>query len=135
MPSLTREQFEKWNSKAKNGFQFDVQEYVCWGNKSLVRHENLSDGKIAEFKIWFEDEYEVKNYDKGGTWNVLTGKHIPTLVMNILHPSSTEGVYRVQSFGKGVKLYDAVPRTNYSMLCKLSQDVDVDSYLKNMRTA
>ena len=132
MPNITREQFSKWNSKATNGFSFDVKEYVVWGNKSLIRDEKLDDGKIAEFRIGYSDEYVTKTNDWGCKWNVKTGKKIPHLDINILHPSSTDGIYRVQSYKRGIVLGDTESKSNYGVLCKLAESVNVDDYLKEM---
>jgi hypothetical protein len=135
MPSITREQFNKWNAKATNGFQFDVKEYVCWGDKALIRHENLSDGKIGEFRVWYRDEYKTNTNEWGCKWSTPTGNHIPMLEMNILYPSSTEGIYRVISFGNGITLGDVQPKCNYNVLCKLAEGIDVNKYVKEMLCA
>lgn len=132
MPSITKEQFDKWNSKATNGFKFDVKEYVCWGDKALVRHESLVGGKIAEFKIRYYEEFKSKTNEWGCTYNVTTGGHIPTLEVNVLVPCETPGIYRVLTFEKGKSLGDALPKMKYDVLCKLANDVNVESYIKKM---
>ena len=37
MPSVTREQVNKWNAKLQNGFRFDIQRYVVWGEKQIKK--------------------------------------------------------------------------------------------------
>ena len=133
MPSITREQFNKWNSKATNGFQFDVKEYVCWGNKGLIRHENLSDGKIGEFRIGYRNEYVTKTNEWGCSWNVETGNKIPCLDVNILHPGSVEGIYRVEFFKSNIPIGDVQSKSNYNVLCKLASTVDVEKYLTDIK--
>ena len=44
MPSVTREQVNKWNAKLQNGFRFDIQRYVVWGeNQEVYRAGGWSD--------------------------------------------------------------------------------------------
>lgn len=129
MPSITKEQFNKWNSKATNGFSFDVKEYVCWGNKALIREEQLPEGKICEFKIGYSDEFVTKTNDWGCKWNVKTGRKIPILDINILHPGSVKGIYRVQSIKQDIQLGEPQPKNNYSTLCKLANTVNVEKFM------
>lgn len=133
MPSITREQFNKWNSKATNGFSFDIKEYVGWGNKALIREEKLPGGKICEFKISYWDEYTTKTNDWGCSWNVATGKKIPCLSVNILHPGSVEGIYRVQHYISNEPIGEVQDKNNYNVLCKLASTVDVEKYLTDIR--
>lgn len=44
MPSVTREQVNKWNAKLQNGFRFDIQRYVVWGEKQIKKSIELADG-------------------------------------------------------------------------------------------
>ena len=45
MPSVTREQVNKWNAKLQNGFRFDIQRYVVWGEKQIKKSIELADGR------------------------------------------------------------------------------------------
>ena len=134
MPSITKEQFDKWNAKATNGFSFDLKQYVVWGEKTLIKHVNLLEGKIAEFRIWYRNEFKRVTNQWGCSYNVETGGKIPTLEVNILIPSGTEGVYRVHSFKSNIVLGDVEKKNNYNVLCKLANNVNVDEYIEEMKS-
>ena len=55
MPSVTREQVNKWNAKLQNGFRFDIQRYVVWGEKQIQKSIELADGRILTAEIHFRD--------------------------------------------------------------------------------
>lgn len=135
MPSITREQYDRWNAKATNGFSFDIKHYVCWGEKSLIKHIDLDGGKIAEFRISYMDEYKKETNKWGCSWRVPTGNKVPVLDVNVLHPSHTEGVYVVQHFKHDITLGDVEKKNNYGVLCKLAENVNVDEYINAMACA
>ena len=60
MAKLTREQYNKWNAQAKNGFQLDLQYYLIWSEKTLIKDVQQEDGSIIRFKLWYMPEYETK---------------------------------------------------------------------------
>lgn len=41
MAKLTREQYNKWNSQAKNGFQLDLQYFLTWNEKTLGIYQKV----------------------------------------------------------------------------------------------
>ena len=60
MARLTREQYNKWDAQAKNGFHFDLHYYVTWSEKTLIKNIKQDDGCIIQFKLWYMPEYETK---------------------------------------------------------------------------
>lgn len=70
MAKITREQYNKWNAQAQNGFRLDLQYYVVWGEKTLVKSIKQTDGTIIQFKLWYIPEYKTKVNEWGCKWNV-----------------------------------------------------------------
>ena len=62
MPSVTREQVNKWNAKLQNGFRFDIQRYVVWGEKQIKKSIELADGRILTAEIHFRDARDGYKY-------------------------------------------------------------------------
>ena len=62
MPSVTREQVNKWNAKLQNGFLFDIQRYVVWGEKQIVKSIKLEDGRSLVATLFFRDAREGFKY-------------------------------------------------------------------------
>ena len=37
MARITREQLNRWNGQAKNGFHLDMEYFLNWGEKTLIK--------------------------------------------------------------------------------------------------
>ena len=58
MAKITREQYNKWNEQAKNGFQFDFQYYVVWSEKTLTKKVKMDNGDWYWFDLTWDDTPE-----------------------------------------------------------------------------
>ena len=120
MAKLTKEQYEKWSNQAANGFVFDAYKYAMYGDKGLVKKIKLEDGSILEHEIIYMDEMERVTNCWNVSYNVHTGKFVPTLFTNIWVPGRTEGVY-VMTKTKNKTLGEPEDKKKYSVLCELSK--------------
>lgn len=127
MAKITREQYNKWNAQAQNGFRLDLQYYVGWGEKTLIKSIKQTDGTIIQFKLWYIPEYETKVNEWGCKWNVKTGKQIPMMRIERLVPGHTEGVYSVHTAKDDMPMGEPEKTMKYSTLCKISGMVDTDA--------
>lgn len=129
MAKITREQFNKWNAQAKNGFQFDLEHFLTWNEKTLTKRIKMENGDIIEFKVEFEKEFETKTNTYGCHWNVETGRYIPMLYITHWKPS-TSGCYHSSGREKSEALGNPENSKKYNVLCKLSEMVNTDEYMK-----
>lgn len=129
MAKITREQFNKWNSQAKNGFQLDLQHYLVWNEKILTKKIKMENGDIIEFRIEYHKEFETKTNEWGCKWNEETGRYIPMLCITRWKPS-TSGCYCSGGWAKTEILGSPETSKKYNVLCKLSETVDIDKYMK-----
>ena len=132
MARLTREQYQKWNGQAQNGFTFDIQEYIGWNEKALTKSIKQPDGTIIQFKIEYYPEYERKTNQWGCHWNVETGRQIPMMRIDRLVPGSTEGIYIVHTVKEKITMGEPENTKKYSTLCRISGTVNTDEYLKEI---
>lgn len=87
MAKLTREQYNKFNEKCKNGFILDLKHFAVWGEKRCIKTVKLSgDSNLYDVIIDFYDVTE--NFSKIGS-NV-------EISIEKLIPASVEGIYRVE---------------------------------------
>lgn len=124
MPSITREQYRKWNAKALGGFAFDYRDYVIWGTKTLRRIVGLDNGDKLEIRLLFQPESITKRNEYGIRYTLETGRHIPTMHVSRWQPGNTEDVWTSHGLGKYITLGEAVPKKQYELLCKLSGTVE-----------
>lgn len=131
MPSITREQAQKWDAQAQGGFRFDVRNYAIWGEKELRKTVEIAEGRVVEFRIGYRAEYETKTNGNGCKWNVETVRHIPELVIRVWTPSGDpeNGVFCSTGFGRHVDLGPAEDKKKYAVLCKLSGIVNTEDYM------
>lgn len=134
MARITREQFNRWNAQAQNGFEFDFQYYVIWNEKTLTKKVKVTNGDIVEFKIEWDKETERKTNEWGCCWTVETGRYIPMLYITIWHPSNT-GCFTSTGWAKSEKLGDPETSKKYNVLCKLSAGINTDEYIKEITVA
>lgn len=132
MAKLTREQYKKWNAQAKNGFQFDLQYFLTWNEKTLIKNIPQEDGSIIQFKLWYMPEYETVTNEHGCTWNQRTGRQIPMMKIEKLVPGKTEGIYIVHTLRDNKQMGEAEKTLKFATLCKISEKVNTDEELKEI---
>ena len=59
MASITREKAIKWDETAQKygDFRFDVEYYVIWSEKALIKNIKHEDGTYTQHKIRYASEY------------------------------------------------------------------------------
>lgn len=129
MAKITREQYNKWNAQANNGFSLDIQYFVIWNEKTLTKKIKLENGNVIEFKIEYHKEFETKTNSYGCKWNVETGRYIPMLNITVWHPT-TSGCYTSSGWVKSERIGEVQNTKKYNVLCKLSAEINTDEYIK-----
>lgn len=132
MAKLTRDQYNKWNAQAKNGFNFDIEYYLIWGEKTLIKDIEQKNGVIIRFKLSYISEYETQTNEHGCRWNVKTGRKIPVMKIDRLVPCKTEGMYQVISVAENRQMAESEKTMKYSTLCKISGLIDTDVELQKI---
>ena len=132
MVKITKEQYTKWSAQAKNGFVLDLQHYVIWSEKTLTKRIKMADGDVMEFKIEYMKEYEQKTNEWGCKWSVETGRYIPTMTITRWHPTGTGCYTSIGRYEEEKPLGEPEQTKKYSVLCKLSGEIDTDEYMKKI---
>lgn len=125
---ITREQYNKWNEQAKNGFAFDLQKFAVWGEKELFKRVKQSDGSFIQFQIGWRSEFTASTNEWGVTRNIETGRHIPTLNISKWEPVPS-GAYVSRGLSEDITLGASEASKKYNALCKLSVLVDTDKLM------
>lgn len=133
MATITREQFEKWNAQAKNGFKLDLQYYLCYSEKTLIKDISQANGDIIRFNLWYLPEYETKTNEYGCSWNFKTGRQIPMMRIEKLLKTGTEGCYQVVTIKDDRPMGEPEKNMKYSTLCKISGTINIDEELKEVQ--
>lgn len=135
MAKITRAQFEKWNAQAKNGFQFDLNYFFTHsGEKTLVRHIELDEKNVLILEILYFPEYETKTNEHGCSWNVRTGREIPNLHYQV-YERKESGCLWGYGLGTWEPIGEAVEKKSFSLLCKLSANIDTEAIIKKVVNA
>jgi len=132
MARITREQYIKWNSQAKNGFILDLEYLLTWNEKTLIKDIKQEDGSIIRFKLWYISEYEEKVNSYGCKWRTATGRKIPVMKIEKLIPARTEGIYVVHTIKDDIQMGEPEKTLKYATLCKISGTVDTEKELKSI---
>ncbi len=133
MAKITKEQYTKWSKQAKNGFSLDLQYYVIWNEKTLTKRIKMADGDVMEFKIEYQRECKQKTNKWGCKCYVETGQYIPMLIVKRWHPTKT-GSYMSSGYEEEKPLGEPEQSKKYSILCKLSGEIDTDEYMRKIAT-
>ena len=131
MPRITRDQYNKWNEQAQNGFEFDLRNFLIHGEKELRKEVQLSGGEYVEFRLLWTEEYTKYTNEYGVTRNIATGKQIPTLHHSLWSPSGS--VFASSGMGTWETIGAAQDKKNYAALCKLSAHIDTEQYMTAYR--
>ena len=130
MAKLTREQLTKWNAKAHNGFRLDIEYFLTWNEKTLIKDILLPEGDIIRFKLYYIPEYETITNSYGCIWNQRTGRQIPTMRVDKLVKGKTEGIYIVHTLEHDITMGDPEKTLKFAALCNISASVNTDKYME-----
>ena len=117
---ITKQQYNKWNEQAKkaagDGWEFDVEKYVIWGEKAIIKNVPADNGEYDQYKIEYFPEYDTTQ-----KYRRQTGRYIPTLVINRLYPLES-GCYRVIEVERRA-VGDPQEKKNYNVICTAAKAV------------
>lgn len=130
MAKITRAQFEKWNAQGQNGFAFDLQHFLVWGEKRLHKIIPQENGDKLEVVLDYRPEYKRHTNEHGCSWNTETGRHIPYMSVTRWCPSGTDGVHISHGFSERENVGEISEKKNYAYLCKLSGTVNTDEAIR-----
>ena len=128
MPSITRDQFTKWNKDCKNGFVLDVQRYVVWGEKNLHKYIGNDEYKI-EVTLYYRNDYDEKTSPYGQKYLVPNGKYLPILEVKKLKKLNDSDMWTTVGDDNWFDLsskYGKQDRKNLSVLKKATEYVTED---------
>ena len=124
MPTLKVEQYKKWSSVLPDGWKFDAQHYVMWGEKEIFT-DSAENEKGVFYRLTLEYRAETEN---AGYFRKETGRQIPTVSVSRYTPTGS-GLFSVVHI-----LTEAAAETeskrNYNTLVKLSASLNVNEYFK-----
>ena len=123
MAGITRQQLERWNAQAHNGFEFDLYYFGCWNEKRLHKLIEQQDGGYIEFVIEFRKESKER-FSREYTY-------APVLEIKRLKPSGTSGCYTVTTMDN-ILLGESQEKRAYKTLCECSKDIDTDVYIERL---
>lgn len=119
---ITKEQYQKWSAQAHNGFKLDLNFYLTWSEKQLIKDIKTENGDIIRTTIAYFPEYVTKTNEWGCKWNVRTGRHIPQKTVDRLVPLKS-GCYRVIPINKSEPIGEPQNTKKYSVLCELTKEL------------
>lgn len=125
---ITREQVKKWNGQAKGGFNLDIEYLLTRNEKTLVKYIKITEKVTIEFRLWYMEEIERRTNEHGCSWNVPTGRQIPTLTINLLRTTTTDGVYTSVPIKWRITQGEPEKTKKYSTLCKISEEYDAEQF-------
>ena len=119
MPSITRDQLQKWAKNLPEGWKFDIFHYTAWNEKQIYTDSPAD----PETGIFYRLTIEYKPVYGNSHYCPPTGQQ-PTAVIHRYKPTgTTDGVYftvHILDIPQG----EPTPRKNYNQLGKLAGTID-----------
>ena len=135
MASITREQYDKWNAQARNGFVFDYRYYCIHNEKTIRKMIEMDDGRIIEIRLQYHDGYKRVTNEWGCSYNVPTGEYIPYMDVSVWRPGHTEGVYTSGGWAKSEIVGTPEKTKKYATLCRISDEINTDEIMREVIAA
>lgn len=132
MARITREQYNKWNAQAQNGFSFDLAYFMTWNDKRLTKQVPADDGCYYKVDITYTAEFEKITNEHGVSYNRETGRQVPTVWLSFWKPSTVSGCYSSWGLGIHRAIGEPQPKKNYKTLCSLSGSIDTDKLIQEL---
>lgn len=124
MPTLKVEQYKKWSSVLPEGWKFDAQRYVMWGEKEIFT-DSAENEKGVFYRLTLEYRAETEN---AGYFRKETGRQIPTVSISRYTPTGS-GLFSVVHILTEAAA-EPESKRNYNILVKLAAALDVNNYFK-----
>ena len=124
MPKLTREQAQKWTKDLPQGWKFDAQRYVMWGEKEIFT-DSPENEKGVFYRLTLEYRAETEN---AGYFRRETGRQIPTASISRYTPTGS-GMFSVVHI-LTENAADPESKRNYNALVKLAATIDSAEYFR-----
>ena len=128
MAKLTLEQFKKWSSQLPEGWKFDAQYFVLWGEKRIYADSTPNaKGVFYRLELEYKETYTRlmdRALNKEPHWTV--DRYTPTGENN-----SFCSVVRIISGNAG----EPENKKNYNKLVKIAASLDPESYFKKAAEA
>lgn len=124
MPSLKVEQLKKWTAALPEGWRFDVQKYLTWGDKEIY-----FDGAENAQGVFYRMTLEYREERNGSGWAARsTGRQLPTVQISRYTPTGSElySVVHILTETAG----DAQAKKNYNALVKLAGSIDTGAFFR-----
>lgn len=121
--SISKKSVEGINAKCKNGFHFDLQDFMERGTKQLCRFITLQeDKKIIKLTLWWRDEVVRNKNQYGGTFSRYTGNVLPELHCAVLHKSTNSSCWSHSGLGEFHPFSDhPSPKRMINALCAATE--------------
>lgn len=131
MPTLKVDQYKKWSAALAEGWKFDAQRYIMWGDKSIY-----TDGAENENGVFYRVELDYTEEKTGNGWTArATGLQIATVKVQRYTPAeSGGGFYSVVSILRE-SVGEKQTKKNYNYLVKLSASLDTADYIRRAAEA
>ena len=123
MAKITREQFNKWSAQLPEGWKFDLQCYVMWGDKQIY-----TDAPADEAGTFYRLTLRYRDETKGHGWNAeKTGYQLPRLCVDRWNKTGTGDLYTV------VEVYAEIvgekqKKRVYNYIAQLAAEIDAGSF-------
>lgn len=128
MPSITHAQYQKFSSQAPDGWSFDLEYYVIWGEKTLIASQAIDDDHRVVGKLEYVQNYIPDPRGLGGK-RPANHYHI-ALHISVYTRSTTGGCWVSSGMGAWLNLDQGEhPRKNYAALCKIAATIKKDDLL------
>ena len=124
MPTLKVEQYKKWSSVLPEGWKFDAQRYVMWGEKEIYT-DSAENEKGVFYRLTLEYRAETEN---AGYFRRETGRQIPAVSISRYTPTGS-GMFSVVHI-LTENAADPESKRNYNALVKLAATIDSAEYFK-----
>ena len=137
MAKFTREQLNKWNSQAGNGFKIDVQRLLFWGDKDLEYiGEERADRTHFEITLSYVDEKEGEGWMAKSTGRQLLKLDVKRMIPAISNnPKEEVKMYEVDFGVYSEIIGEPQNKKMYSYMAKMSHKIDVAFILAKAEAA
>lgn len=121
MAKLTKEQAIKWDKMLSNGYRFDVQNYLVWGDKHASLKIKLAEGKLLEASLIYREE---------GSGFRKTGRQIPNIHLRLWDVNEEIGCGVSHGLGAYIPVGEIQNNRNWKYLCALSAEYPAERIME-----
>ncbi len=123
MASISISKVKEINGGCGNGFQLDIQYYVCYKEYALEKYEQIEGNDYKKYRLSYREHFDKVTNEYGSTYSKYNGTY--DIVLNINKSKREDKIIITNDLGTDILLEKGITRKSIKKLQEWSNKLDM----------